>query len=163
MFWFRRSGIIEATAWFVLSYILLPSLVVFPLSLTDRPYLALPQEGLSLAPWHQLFSAEWLGATAESLVIAFSAMATAVLLGTLCAIGCSRLASRAGEAVRLLMLLPLVVPTVIYALGLYRLYVQLHLLGTLTGIVIAHAVTGFPYVVITVSAALANFDPRLEQ
>jgi putative spermidine/putrescine transport system permease protein len=163
MAWLRRSGTVEAGAWLVLTYLIAPSLVVFPLSLTDRPYLALPQDGLSLAPWRQLLSPQWLGAAGESLVIAMTAMALAVLLGTLCAIGCSQLASRAGEAVRAAMLLPLVVPTIVYALGLYRLFIDLHLLGMFAGIVIAHAVTALPYVVITVSAALANFDRRLEQ
>ena len=31
------------------------------------------------------------------------------------------------------------------------------------GVVLAHAVTGLPYVVLTVSASLSNLDPRLEQ
>ena len=39
----------------------------------------------------------------------------------------------------------------------------LDLVGTALGVVLAHAVTGLPYVVLTVSAALSNLDPRLEQ
>ena len=31
------------------------------------------------------------------------------------------------------------------------------------GVVLAHSVTGLPYVVLTVSASLSNLDPRLEQ
>jgi putative spermidine/putrescine transport system permease protein len=61
------------------------------------------------------------------------------------------------------MLLPIAVPSIVYALGLYRLYVDLGLLDTFTGVVLAHSVTGIPYVVITVSASLSAFDPRLEQ
>jgi len=164
MGWLGRSGTVEAAAWLVLTYLLAPSLIVFPLSLTDRSFLAMPQVGLSLAHWrHLLTSAEWLGAASQSLVIALTSTALALLFGTLCAIGCSRLASRAGEVVRAAMLLPLIVPTIVYTLGLYRLFIDLHLLGTVAGIAIAHAVTGLPYVMITVSAALANFDPRLEQ
>jgi putative spermidine/putrescine transport system permease protein len=65
--------------------------------------------------------------------------------------------------VRVLMLTPMIVPTIIYALGLYRLYAELGLLDTFTGVIAAHATLGLPYVVITVGAALANFDRRLEQ
>ena len=61
------------------------------------------------------------------------------------------------------MILPLAVPTIVYALGIYRLYVQLDLVGTALGVVLAHAVTGLPYVVLTVSGSLSNLDPRLEQ
>ena len=61
------------------------------------------------------------------------------------------------------MLVPIVVPTIVYALGIYRFWVDLRLLDTYTGVIIVHAVTGIPYVVVTVSTALAGFDPRLEQ
>jgi putative spermidine/putrescine transport system permease protein len=56
-----------------------------------------------------------------------------------------------------------VVPTIVYALGLYRFWIDLKLLDTYTGIILAHGVTGIPYVVVIVSTALAGFDLRLEQ
>jgi len=67
------------------------------------------------------------------------------------------------EAVRALMLMPIIVPSIVHALGFYRMWIDLRLLDTFTGVVLVHVVTGFPYVVITVSTALATFDPRLEQ
>jgi putative spermidine/putrescine transport system permease protein len=97
------------------------------------------------------------------LWIATVSTVMAVTAGTLCAVGCWRIASRASERVRSAMILPLAVPTIVYALGIYRLYVALDLVGTGLGVVLAHAVTGLPYVVLTVSAALSNLDPRLEQ
>jgi putative spermidine/putrescine transport system permease protein len=50
-----------------------------------------------------------------------------------------------------------------YCVGIYRIYVDLDLVGTALGVVLAHTVTGLPYVVLTVSASLSNLDPRLEQ
>jgi putative spermidine/putrescine transport system permease protein len=61
------------------------------------------------------------------------------------------------------MLVPLIVPSIVYALGYYRMWIDLRLLDTFTGVILVHVVTGLPYVVITVSTSLANFDPRLEQ
>ena len=61
------------------------------------------------------------------------------------------------------MLMPIVVPSIVYAVGLYRFYAELDLLGTYIGIIAAHAATAVPFVVITVSASLSNMDPRLEQ
>jgi putative spermidine/putrescine transport system permease protein len=86
-----------------------------------------------------------------------------VVVGTLCAIGCWRISTRATELIRALMLLPLIIPSIVYAIGLYRYFGPLDLLDRFLGVVIAHGVTGVPYVVITVSTALAAFDPRLEQ
>jgi len=160
----RTTGIVPVLAWMVLTYLMAPAFVVFPLSVTDRSYLALPAHGISFAHWVHFFtSPTWLRGIEHSLLIAAGASTLAVVCGTLCAIGCWRLSSRAGEIVRAAMLLPLIVPTIVYALGAYRLFVDLRLLGTFTGIILAHAVTGLPYVILTTSAALANLDPRLEQ
>ena len=134
-----------------------------PISLTDRAYLSLPETGLSLQWYENLFtSADWLTSIGQSLVIAIAATIIALFAGTACAIGCWRLSNRTAELVRALMLVPLIVPTIVYALGLYRLWSRLGLLDTYTGIIIAHAVTGMPYVIILVSTGLSGFDLRLE-
>lgn len=151
-------------AWSVLLFLLLPITVVFPLSLTDQRFLSLPHETISFQHYVTFFTSErWLSSTAQSLVIAVLSTALAVFAGTLCAIGCWRLPGRATDLVRVLMLLPIIVPSIVYALGIYRLWIRLELLDTYLGVILVHGVTGIPYVVITVSAALANFDPRLEQ
>lgn len=158
------SGVVMALAWLVLSFLALPAFIVVPVSFTDTRYLSLPQEGVSLEHWRAfLTSREWLSSIWESLWIAVVSTAMAVVAGTLCAVACWRIASRRSERVRSAMILPLAVPTIVYALGIYRLYVQLDLVGTGLGVVLAHAVTGLPYVVLTVSASLSNLDPRLEQ
>src|SRR5258708_10748911 len=160
----QASGTVAALAWLVLSFLALPAFAVIPVSFTDTRYLALPQEGLSLQHWKTfLTSPEWLSSIWQSIWIAAVSTAMAVTAGTLCAVGCWRLASRQSERVRSAMILPLAVPTIVYALGIYRLYVALDLVGTGLGVVLAHAMTGLPYVVLTVSAALSNLDPRLEQ
>jgi putative spermidine/putrescine transport system permease protein len=110
-----------------------------------------------------LASPEWLGSIWQSLWIAIVSTVLAVVAGTLCAIGCWRLSSRLSEKVRTLMILPMAVPTIVYALGIYRLYVELDLVGTALGVILAHAVTGLPFVVLTVSGSLSNLDARLEQ
>jgi putative spermidine/putrescine transport system permease protein len=154
----------RGAAWLVICFLLLPIAVIIPISLTDRPYLSLPVAGLSLQYYANLFtSTDWLSSFAQSFVIAVCAMAIATAAGTLAAIGCWRLGGRISDAMRLLMLLPIIVPPVVYALGIYRTYAEMRLLGTYTGVIIAHAVTGIPYVAILVSAALADFDTRLEQ
>ena len=160
----QPSGIVAALAWAVLSFLALPAFAVIPISFTDTRYLAMPQDELSLQHWRAFLSSrEWLGSIWQSLWIAVVSTLAAVIAGTLCAIGCWRIASSLSEKVRGLMILPMAVPTIVYALGLYRLYVDLDLVGSALGVVLAHAVTGLPYVVLTVSASLSNLDPRLEQ
>jgi len=150
--------------WLVALYLVLPILIVVPVALTDQRFLSLPREGLSLQHFQTvLTSPEWLGSIWQSFTIALASTALSVVAGTLCAIGCWRISRRATDLVRLLMLLPLIIPSIVYAIGLYRYFGPLDLLDRFLGVVIAHGVTGIPYVVITVSTALAGFDPRLEQ
>ncbi len=158
------SGVVLAGAWMVLVYLVAPVFIVVPVSVTTRPYLSWPRDGISAQHYVNLFTNDvWLAAIWQSLVVGVASTLLAVLMGTLCAIGCWRVASRYSEAVRALMLTPIMVPGIVHALGFYRLWVDLRLLDTFTGVILVHVVTGLPYVVITVSASLANFDYRLEQ
>jgi len=164
-FWPRfRWSLLLAAAWSVLGFLVLPMLVVVPVSLTDRNYLSLPQHALSLQHYERYFTSElWLASTLQSLLIATISSAASVVLGALCAIGCWRISNRWSAAVRLIMLAPLIVPTVIQGLAMYRLWAIAGLFDTYAGVVLAHTLTGIPYVVITVSASLAGFDVKLEQ
>ncbi len=153
----------KAAAWAVLLFLLLPITIVLPVSLTDQRYLSLPQHELSLQHYARLLTSDaWHSSIGQSLLIATISAAVATTLGTLCAIGCWRVGTRTARAVAGLMLVPLIVPSIVYALGLYRTYAWLGLLDTLPGVILAHSVTGLPYVVILVSTALAGIDPRLE-
>lgn len=151
-------------AWAVVLYLVLPISVVLPVSLTDQRFLSLPVERLSGQHYAALLgSAVWQAAIGQSLLIGLAATAIAVVAGTLAAVGCWRLGRRASEAMRGMLLLPLVIPSIVYAVGLYRWYARLGLLDSFAGVILAHAVTAIPYVVITVASALAALDPRQEQ
>lgn len=160
----RRSFLVPILAWVVLLYLAVPILVVFPVSLTDSHVLELPKHSLSLAHWRSLFTDPvWLTGFEQSIFIAAGSALIATLAGTLCAIGLWRLGARWSEALRTFMLIPIIVPAIIYAIALYRYYTELRLLGTFTGVIVSHAVLALPYVIIAISASLANFDRRLEQ
>ena len=157
-------GITLGLACTVLVFLMAPMLVVFPVSVTDQRFLAFPQETISFAHYGKVFTGGgWLNAIWQSLIIAIAATAIDAVVGTLCAIGCWRLASRSSELVRTLMLAPIVIPSIVYTLGVYKLYVDIGLLDSYLGVILAHTVTGLAYPVITVSASLAGFDLRLEQ
>lgn len=155
---------VRGAAWAVLLFLLLPLAVVLPVSLTDRRYLSLPEHGLSGRYYANLLhSAAWQSSILQSLLVAALSAALAVVLGTLCAVGCWRMGNRWARAVQAAMLVPIVVPTIVYALGLYRMYAWLGLLDTVLGVVLAHAVTAIPYVVVIVATGLTGVDVRLEQ
>ncbi|TXH37905.1 MAG: ABC transporter permease [Rhodospirillaceae bacterium] len=164
---FGRSSSISVAkllGWAGALFLLLPSFVIIPVSFTTHHYLSLPDEGLSLRHYQNLFSNPlWLGAIGQSLLIAVLAAILAVITGTLGAIGLWRIASRFGDSLRNLMLMPLIVPPIVSALAFYKAWVVFGLLDSYVGVIIAHAVLAIPYVIITVTTSLSNFDGRLEQ
>lgn len=156
---FNRVG-----AWAALIFLVVPALIAIPVSLTPKRFLSMPKGEYSLRHFEHLFtSPEWLSSFAQSGVIAVSTSTLATLLGTLCAIGLWRVTSRLGEVVRTFLLLPLIIPQVISAMAFYRLWIPLGLLDNYAGLILAHTILAAPMVLITVSASLANFDPKLEQ
>ncbi|GMG81569.1 ABC transporter permease [Paralimibaculum aggregatum] len=151
-------------AWLVLAFLILPMLVVIPVSLTDTSYLAMPKEALSLRHYENYFSdARWLDATWQSFYIGVLTALSATVLGTVFSIGCWFLSSRASTIARWVLITPILVPPVVQSLGFYRFWVQLGLIDTVTGVVLAHTLLALPYVSISVFAALANLDRKIPQ
>ena len=158
--WFAAAAV---GAVLVLAYLFLPALVVIPVSFTDRSYLSFPAESWSLQHYRQLVEARSGASLVQSIAVSAVSTLAATGLGCAAAIGAWKMGARLGGLVRMLALLPLIVPTIVGALAYYRLYIDLGLLDTYTGVVLAHVVAATPFVFVSVGSALANFDPRLEQ
>ena len=151
-------------AWIGLLFLFLPLIVIVPVSFTPNRWLSLPGTDWSLQHYADLIGDEtWRRSALDSAIIAFAATFAATTLGTIGAIGCWRVSSGLSDAARALMLVPIVIPSIVDALGFYQALVQFRLTDTYFGVIIAHTMKGIPYVVISVSAALAHFDLRLEQ
>ena len=57
----------------------------------------------------------------------------------------------------------MIVPPVIYGVGIFRLWADLGVLDTFGGVLVVHVVLGLPFVIVTVGATLATIDRRLGQ
>lgn len=148
----------------ILAYLFLPALVVVPVSFTDRSYLSFPSESWSWQHYQQLIeSPVWRRSLMQSVSVSTVSTLVATLFGSCAAIGAWKLGARLAGLARLLALAPLIIPTIVGALAFYRLYIDLGLLDTYLGVVIAHVMAATPFVFVSVGSALANFDPRLEQ
>src|SRR5690606_5322354 len=71
-------------------------------------------------------------------------------------------ASRLFQAAFFIFMLPLIIPAILIAIGVFLLYAQLRLNNSLVGIVLAHSVMAIPLVVITVAAGLRSYDMNQE-
>jgi putative spermidine/putrescine transport system permease protein len=148
----------------VLAFLILPLVVIIPLSFTSGAFLTFPLPGLSLRWYEQLAaSPPWRLSLWNSLIVASIATVIATALGTLAAVGLARISFPGKGLVMGLLLSPMIVPIVIVAAGVYFFFVPLGLTGSLVGLALAHAALGAPFVLITVGATLSGFDYRLVQ
>jgi putative spermidine/putrescine transport system permease protein len=145
----------------VLGFLILPILIIVPLSFSSGTFLTFPLPGLSLRWYQELFtSAPWQLSLRNSLIVASATTALATFLGTLAALGLTR-ARLPGQTLLMgLIVSPMVVPLVIVAVGVYFAYAPFGLTSSLLGLTLAHTALAAPFVVITVSATLQGFDPN---
>ena len=147
----------------VLVFLIAPILIIVAVSFSPGEMILFPPRGLSLRWYHNYFSdANWLNATHISIMVAAATALCSLLLGTLVSVGLVRGTFPGKNALRALLMGPLIVPKIITAVGLYFLYMHLRILGTVLGLVIAHTLLAVPYVVMIMTAALYGFDRRLE-
>jgi putative spermidine/putrescine transport system permease protein len=159
---FRSYGLI------VLFFLVVPLVVIIPLSFNASPYFTFTSKMLTLNPagystqWYSNFVSNpvWLKAVKNSFIIAPVATLIATTLGTLAAIGLTRRHMPFRTAITSLLILPMIVPLIITATAMFFFFSYLHIVNTYFGIIIAHSILGVPFVVITVTATLEGFDPQ---
>ena len=147
----------------VLLYLVVPVLIVIPLSFSSATYLSFPPPGFSLQWYDNFFGrSDWLGAAWLSIWVGLTVTALATGLGTPAAIGLVRGRFRGRYLINVFVVSPLVVPVIIVAIGIYFFYSTIRLIGNPLALVIAHTCLAVPFVVVNVSATLYGFDERLE-
>ncbi|WP_454651219.1 ABC transporter permease [Bradyrhizobium liaoningense] len=147
----------------VLFFLASPIVILICGSFTATSYIEFPPTSFSLR-WYQqyLATAEWRSATLVSFQAAILSAALATTLGTFASYSIHRMKGAAAKFVQGCLIAPMIVPVITLAIGIFYLFAYLDLVNTLTGLVLAHAVTAIPLVVVTVGAAFKQFDPNLE-
>ncbi len=150
-------------------FLIIPILVIIPLSFNAQPYFTFTPEMLSFDPkgystkWYESFfnDSNWQQAVRNSLFIAVFSTIISTFLGTLAALGLSQKDFPFKTTIMGILISPMVVPLIISASGMFFFYAKINLLGTDLGVILAHAALATPFVVITVTATLTGFDHSL--
>ncbi len=147
----------------ILVFLLLPTLIILPMSVSTTSYLQFPPEGLTLHWYEQYFSdPDWMAATWFSLRVALATSVLATFIGTLTALALSKGDLPFAGVVQAISISPLIVPHVVLGVALYLVFSPLHLTGTFFGFLISHTVLSVPFVVMSVTSSLQRLDPALE-
>lgn len=148
----------------VLLFLVAPIFVVIPMSFSASEYLQFPPEDFSLRWYQRYFSSpEWLAATVVSLRAAVLTALLATPVGIAAAYGIVLSGSRWARLLEVALITPLVVPVIILGVGVFYLYVLLGLVNTTVGLVLAHSILAIPFVLVTVTSGLKQFDLNQER
>lgn len=145
-------------------YLVLPSLIVIPISFSDSLLLKFPPQRFSFRWYEAFFSTPaWKKSLWLSFRVGLGTMVMATLLGVLASVGLVRGRFPGKSALRAFLLSPMIVPFVVTALAMYYFYSALKLVGNPWALLLSHICLATPIVIVIVSATLQHFDRSLEQ
>ncbi len=143
----------------VIAFLLLPIVVVIPVSFTESPVFSFPPEGFSLQWYGRIRDVDGLlGALGLSAQIAALATTVSLLLGTLCAIAVVKGRVPGSAAISTFMVSPLMLPGLVLGIALLHALREFGLRDAWTSLFVAHVVITMPFVMRTVLASLSLFD-----
>jgi len=158
------SRMLVALASVGLVFLLLPVLIIIPLSLGESRFLEFPPSGWSLR-WYRTFFTDpaWLDSLYASFVIGCVVTLLSVVLSTMAAVGIVRSRSAFSRLTLAILLSPMIVPAIVTAIALYGFMAAVGLAGGYVAIIIGHTLLAVPFVTISVMTSLLGFDAAYER
>lgn len=148
-----------ATAVLVMVFLVIPTLLVIPMSFSASQYLEFPPSKWSLRWYESYFNSKsWMDATATSLQAGLWTALFATPVATMAAYGLHVARLKHSHMLLMVLLTPMVVPNILIGIGVFYVYVQLKLVNSMLGLVLAHSMLAIPVVMLVVGSALKTFD-----
>lgn len=158
----KRLWLMYIYAAVLLAFLLLPLLVIVPISFTSGTTLAFPTPGWSLR-WYEelLIDTRWFASFWTSVIIALSTTALSCVLGIPAAIGLAWGEFPGKKIIFAILLTPLVIPVVIVGVAAFSFFATFGLVGSRISIILVHTAMAVPIMVTTVVASLSLLDRTL--
>jgi putative spermidine/putrescine transport system permease protein len=160
--WYRLPVIVIAALASLL--LIVPFVILVSTSWTEGSFILFPPTGFSLQWYGEVLSdRKWMNSFGLSLWTSALSTVIATVLGVAGAIGLTRVRSRtAARWIRTLFIVPIALPPIAYAVGLYGVNLELGFLrGTLVTLIVGEALIALPYVFVIASGGIARIDPAL--
>ena len=155
----------------ILFLLIVPSLIVIPMSFSESQYLEFPPKSFSLRWYENYFFSwkvengfnDWMAATWTSIKVAILTILVATPIGTMAAYGLINSNSRLRSILFPIMISPMMVPVILVAIGLFYFFVQFKMVNSISGLVLGHSLVAMPLVLIIILSALKNYDMNQEK
>ena len=148
----------------MLLFLLAPLIVVLLTSFSDDAILTFPPAHWGFGAYRSVLGNAAFGRGLRvSVVLAGSATAVSLVLGTAAALALARGRFAGRAALVAFFTAPLLLPAIVLGLGLLLVLAQAGLLATLPGLLLGHCLVTLPYVIRVVMTALGGIAPELEE
>lgn len=164
-----KATLTTVLCWIALAAVMVilisPLLVVMPTAFTETTQIRFPPVGFSLKWFTEVLTSEmWIGAFLKSVRVALTTGVLASLLGLGLARAASRTRSRfLQNTIQVVAIAPLIVPVILLAIGIFDIQGRLGLIGSDTGLVLAHTLLCVPLTFLIFANALSFVDISIEQ
>ena len=154
----------------VYAVMLCPLVFVIWLSFFKDAILYFPPSGYTLH-WYQNAweNQAFINGFLFSMQVALVSAVVGVCLGVMAALGIVRYKFQGNKFVNTLLLSPLLMPGIVTGIAIYLFYLRTEnfldrdIVGTITGLVLAHICLTIPWTVRLVSASMQGLDPSIEE
>lgn len=155
----------------ILFLLIVPSLIVIPMSFSDSQYLEFPPKSFSWRWYENYFFSwkvengfnDWMAATWTSIKVAILTIFVASPIGTMAAYGLINSNTKIRSILFPIMISPMMVPVILVAIGLFYFFVQFKMVNSIPGLVLGHSLVALPLVLIIILSALKNYDMNQEK
>jgi putative spermidine/putrescine transport system permease protein len=159
----RQSPLTIAVAWACYAFLIAPSLIVIPMSFNNSSELIFPPTTFSLRLYREFFGgADWMSAMRQSFVVAVLTTIVSVTIGIPAAYALARAEFPGKRLLGMVLMAPILVPTIAVALGLYLYFSSLGLNGSTLALVLGHSILTVPFVMVIAMSSLRHISPNLE-
>ncbi len=148
----RRQALMRTLVGVELAIVLVPLGIIVLWAFTNAwPWPDLLPQDLSLRGVEQVFSGRQNMGVSMLLLSIGIAMACAVITTAVAALACRALCLyrwRGRDAFQFVSLLPFIVPSTVFAMGVQVVFLQVGLARTVPGVILAHCIVALPYAMI---------------
>lgn len=156
--------LVLAAALVVALFVVGPLLIVVPMSFSTANSFEFPPPGFWFGYYKAFFNdPRWTRPVLNSIGIGLATMLLTMLLVIPACFAMVRQRFFGRSAVNLLLMMPMIVPHIVMALGYYSYFSHLKIIHSPFGVVLAHTCLSVPVSYLIIAAALKGFDRNLER
>lgn len=148
----------------VMLFLVTPILVVIPSAFSNDVSVSFPPVGFSLKWFASAATTPgFLQGFGISALVAGVATAISIVIGSLAAYALVRYKFVGRGLVELLLLTPLIVPSIVLAIALNMILGAIGLIGDISGLFVSHVILTLPYAVRVLAGSIRGIDVALEE